>query len=301
MARLVSRGSRFHAVAALAVATGFGSMAAAAPTGAVPSLARVYGVGVHAYYSGDLQRSYDDLTQAIESGSNDPRVWYFRGLAARKLGRFDEAEADFSTAAARESEAVAEWDVARSLERVQGSDRMAIERHRMRAGVAKQQNQLRAAARRYVESDRRQPEVQRQIRPTAPADDPLNLFTEGADEPAEDDVPEPVAPGPAGDDAAPAEEPVARPRAAPADDGLMADELAAPADDAPMPAEPPLDADPLDVPAADGGGAAEPEPVAPPEEAPAAPAAEEPAGDEPMAEREVPPPADAPSSDVFLE
>jgi len=271
MARWVSRGNRFHAVAALAVATGFGSVAVAAPTGAEPSLARVYGVGVHAYYSGAHQRSYDDLTQAIESGSKDPRVWYFRGLAARKLGRFDEAEADFSTAADRESEAVAAWDVARSLERVQGLDRMAIERHRMRAGVAKQQNQLRRYERRYVESDRRQPEVQRQIRPMAPANDPLNLFTEGVDEPAEDDAPEPVAPGPADGGARQVADP---PAEEPAGDEPWAE------DDVPEPVAP-----------GPGGGGAQQV---------ADPPAEEPAGDEPMAEREVPP-ADAPSSEVFLE
>lgn len=306
MARLVSRRFGVPLMAAVAVSVGTGVAPAAAPTSAVPSLARVYGIGVHAYYSRDHQRSYDDLTQAIEAGSNDPRVWYFRGLAARKLGRFDEAEADFSTAAAREAEAVAEWDVARALERVQGADRMAIERHRMRAGVAKQQSRLRAAERRYVETDRRQPEVQRQIRPKAPAeaDDPLGMFTDGVRETDDAGDPQPVAPGPAEDAAAPADDAAPRGGADLNDDPLTepdADDQPAAGDelpaDKPIGDEPFAD-DPLTDPASDG--------TAPAKDTPLEPAAEQPevdtpAGDEPMAERDEPPPADAPSSDVFTE
>lgn len=98
-------------------------------------LGRIYGGGVHAYHAGDATRAYDELTQVIEAGSQDPRPWYFRGLAASKLGRFDEAEADFSTAAAREVAGAGDWHVGRSLERVQGRDRFAIERHRIRAQI----------------------------------------------------------------------------------------------------------------------------------------------------------------------
>ena len=75
-----------------------GSGSATPPAYEDPALARAYGSGVHAYFSNDYQRAYDDLTQAVEAGTQDPRAYYFRGLAARKLGLLDEAEADFSTA-----------------------------------------------------------------------------------------------------------------------------------------------------------------------------------------------------------
>lgn len=100
------------------------------------SITRVYGAGVHAYFTGDYLRCYDDLTETIQAGSRDPRTRYFRGLAALGLGRLDEAEADFSEGAQLEAEAAGNWPVSRSLERVQGHPRFQLERHRARARVA---------------------------------------------------------------------------------------------------------------------------------------------------------------------
>lgn len=144
----------------------------------VTALARAYGGGVHAYFSGDAQRAYDDLTQAIEAGTRDPRAWYFRGLAALKLGRLDEAEADFSTAATRETEAAGDWAVSRSLERVQGPDRLALERHRVRARVAGLEQRRQAVERRYSDIESRQTEMLRQRRPAGLSPDPLPKFGE---------------------------------------------------------------------------------------------------------------------------
>ena len=42
------------------------------------AITRAYGSGVHAYFSGDYQRAYEDLTQALEAGTKDPRALYFR-------------------------------------------------------------------------------------------------------------------------------------------------------------------------------------------------------------------------------
>jgi hypothetical protein len=78
-----------------------------------PALATGYGNGVHAYNEGDYQCSYDELSRVIEAGSNDPRVFYFRGLAALKLGRMDEADADFQQGANLEADGVAEPEVLR--------------------------------------------------------------------------------------------------------------------------------------------------------------------------------------------
>jgi len=142
----------------------------------VAALARPYGAGVHAYFSGDAQRAYEDFTQAIEAGTSDPRAWYFRGLAALKLGRLDEAEADFSTGADRETEAEGDWAVARSLERVQGRDRLALERHRVRARVAGLEQRRQRSEQRYSGIMSRQEEVQRERRPEGVSPDPVPKF-----------------------------------------------------------------------------------------------------------------------------
>jgi len=131
-----------------------------------PQAIRVlYADAVHAYFGCDYQRAYDSLTAAVEAGSRDPRVWYFRGLAALNMGRIDEAEADFEMAADREAAAWGEWPVARSLERIQGQQRLAIERHRARARVARLAEIKAAEDRRRSVFDGLQPEVTRPILP----------------------------------------------------------------------------------------------------------------------------------------
>jgi tetratricopeptide (TPR) repeat protein len=152
-----------------------------AAAGDPPQLAHAYGNGVHAYFAGDFQRAYEDLSEAVEGGTHDPRVWYFRGLAALKLGRTDEAEADFSAAARRESEGTGAWPVAKSLERVQGCDRLKLERHRARAGIASLQQDRQRSNLRYLEVERNRPDVTRRIVPIEeqPADD-ATRFKEGA-------------------------------------------------------------------------------------------------------------------------
>jgi hypothetical protein len=225
----------------------------------VTALARAYGAGVHAYFSGDSQRAYDDLTQAIEAGTRDPRAWYFRGLAALKLGRLDEAEADFSTAATRETEAAGDWAVSRSLERVQGNDRLALERHRVRARVAGYEQRRQAVERRYSQIESLQTEMLRERRPEGTTPDPSEKFG-GEDIPAAPITPpstpaEPVEPA----------EPTDGVREEPAEE-TPAEEM--PAEPAPDAAEPPM-AEESPEPQAPAEPEATPEP-----EADAAPEAE---------------------------
>ena len=162
--------------AAVAIGGSATSVRAESALTEVEALARPFGVGVHAYFSGDSQSAYDDLTQAIEAGTRDPRAWYFRGLAALKLGRLDEAEADFSTAAARETESAGDWAVSRSLERVQGRDRLALERHRIRARVARYERGRKAVESRYSQIESRQEDVLRRRRPEAGSPDTVSKF-----------------------------------------------------------------------------------------------------------------------------
>ena len=84
-------------------------------------LGQIYGTGVHSFNQGDYVGAYNALTSAIKGGSNDPRAYYFRGLAYLKLGRDDEAKADFAKGAELEvADSVNEFPVNRSLERIQG-------------------------------------------------------------------------------------------------------------------------------------------------------------------------------------
>ena len=180
--------SRWRRPFALGILAAGLTAAGASPALALPpvhedqAITRAYGSGVHAYFSGDYQRAYEDLTQALEAGTKDPRALYFRGLAARKLGRLDEAEADFATGAAREADDAGGWPVSRSLERVQGSDRLALERYRMRARVAFLQQQQEAIERRYSGIQRRQPGVLRGQRPEGLDVNPAPGFIDGGDD-----------------------------------------------------------------------------------------------------------------------
>lgn len=159
------------------------------------------GLGMHAYHAGDYQRSYDDLSTVIEAASRDPRAYYFRGLAALKLGRTDEAEADFTAGAEREADGRGTWQVSRSLERVQGCDRLALERHRARARLVALQRSREAEARRYAPGRQGDGEL-RKIHPESIPG------TDEAPAPAAEDATEPAEELPAGKaEAEPAGEP----------------------------------------------------------------------------------------------
>lgn len=243
------------------------------------ALARAYGTGVHAYFSGAYDRTYDDMTSVIEAGSEDPRALYFRGLAALKMGRLDEAEADFSSGADLEARANGAWRVAPSLERVQGGERLQLERHRVRARVAALQQDRARERKRYSGIADSQPEVLRRMRPDERAEQDSGTFSGRprtqtppaerpvAPAPEPEPIPEPVTPAVPGDEpAAPGEVLEAEPEpgpAAPADEPV--DRGAAPAE---VMEEPP--ATPVEAPSEPELPA---EPAAPAEpEAPAEPA-----------------------------
>ena len=89
--------SRARTLAAVLICLGStfpAAMAQPGPHTEDAAVARAMGSGVHSYFGGDYQRAYEDLTEAIAAGSGDPRALYFRGLAARRMGRIDEAEAE---------------------------------------------------------------------------------------------------------------------------------------------------------------------------------------------------------------
>lgn len=92
-----------------------------------------YGRGVNAYFSGDLATAEAQFAEAIGADPKDPRPFYFRALCRMREGRRAEARDDLLIAATLEARAPGSYPVGRSLERVQGGDRLVLEQFRWRA------------------------------------------------------------------------------------------------------------------------------------------------------------------------
>lgn len=198
-------------------------------------LEELYGNGVHLYNAGDYRAAYYELTRAVDNGSQDPRVFYYRGLCYLKLGRDQEGKSDFAKAAGMEmSDNDRFYPVSKSLERVQGRARQMIERYRSSARLRAFQNRERARFERYERIRRNEPNVLLSPAPGESTKLPA---------PAGDEAPKPEADEaakPEGDDTPP--EPDADDAFAPAadkPDAEMPDEPAAEAPEADMPAEAP--------------------------------------------------------------
>ncbi len=90
-------------------------------------LAEMYGRGVHSFNSGNYIDAERYLSMAIDGGSKDPRVYFFRGLVFEGSGRPSEARDDYREGARLETIQGASSTVGRALARVQGTRRMQIE------------------------------------------------------------------------------------------------------------------------------------------------------------------------------
>ena len=123
-----------------------------------PSVLAIYGDGVHSFYAGNYQQSYDYLSEVIEIGTDDPRVYYFRGLSALRLGSQGDADDDFTKGATFEAERGNTRTVSRALERIQGPDRLLLEKSRSKARLAlaeRQEPQLSSSRQSFLSGGRR--------------------------------------------------------------------------------------------------------------------------------------------------
>ncbi len=167
-------------------------VAASAQEGA---LGDVYGRGVHAYFHGNYIAAFENLSAAISAGSKDPRAYYFRGLSALHLGRSPDAEGDFYTGAQLEmTQGDRFFDVSKSLERIQGSQRQLLEKYRIGARVQASRNQEQRRQQRYEQIRRAAPPPPAP-QPNAPAGEAPPM-TPPADMPpgAPGETPAPAAP-----------------------------------------------------------------------------------------------------------
>ena len=123
-----------------------------------PSVLAIYGEGVHSFYAGNFQQSYDYLSEVIEIGTDDARVYYFRGLSALRLGSQKDADDDFTKGATFEAERGNTRTVSRALERIQGPDRLLLEQSRSKARLAlaeRQEPQLSSSRQSFLSGGRR--------------------------------------------------------------------------------------------------------------------------------------------------
>jgi hypothetical protein len=94
----------------------------------------LYGQGVHAYYNGDYESAVRYLTITISKNTNDPRSYYFRGLANAKLGNDEASLADLKKGAAIEAlDNRGVYQISTALQRIQGQPRLQIEKLRQQA------------------------------------------------------------------------------------------------------------------------------------------------------------------------
>mgnify|MGYP003332447457 FL=1 len=137
----------------------------------------LYGQGVHAYYEGDYSASAQWLGQAISQGSQDPRVYYFKGLAHLQLGEKDQADGTFAKGAEIETAGTERYyPIAESLARVQGNARASIEQARRVARATAKERELVRQKARYEEALRAEARV---LRGGQPAVDPPSVAVSG--------------------------------------------------------------------------------------------------------------------------
>ncbi|MFN9917905.1 MAG: hypothetical protein ACK53L_35285 [Pirellulaceae bacterium] len=153
-------------------------------------LEQVYGSGVHAFFAGKLELAQELFDEVINAGSQDPRVYYFRGLTQvqGQCGIVEAGLADFEQAAQLEVSAKTSANVSRALERIQGPTRIAIERIRAKARLMARTLQVEDARARYGD----QPELSV---PAIPAPSPTDLPPPATDAPATSPSDDPFATG----------------------------------------------------------------------------------------------------------
>ena len=95
---------------------------------------QLYSAGVHAFNSQRYAEAVGWFDQLEAKGAQDPRVFFFRGLAHNRLGDAVAANTDYETAAKLELTVTGRsFSVPTALERIQGRERTTIEQHRRAA------------------------------------------------------------------------------------------------------------------------------------------------------------------------
>ncbi len=107
------------------------SVSTLAASGIEPVTANQMSAALEAWRTGDLDGAQQKLTQMIDAGTRDARVYYYRGLIAEQSG--GNSDQDLRTAARLEARSGTERLSNRTLENVQGALRLKIEKYRAEA------------------------------------------------------------------------------------------------------------------------------------------------------------------------
>ena len=106
---------------------------AAHAVGQNPYVMTIYGDGVHAFFDHRHDDARQQFDKAINNGSRDPRVYYFRAMTFMQQGNVGAAENDIRTGAAFELRGLGTFDIGMALNRIQGHHRIQFEDIRTQA------------------------------------------------------------------------------------------------------------------------------------------------------------------------
>ena len=116
------------------------------------SEAKLFGQGVHAYNDGQYETALGLFNDVVKQGTDDPRVYLFRGLAYHQLGKEAESLKDLREGAKLEAvDKRGFYPVSPALVRVQGKIRLQIENLRREAKANLVAIEKARAAARYEE------------------------------------------------------------------------------------------------------------------------------------------------------
>ena len=94
--------------------------------------AKFYGQGVHQFFQGQYADAIRDFDIAVRYDSEDARIYFFRGIAKDRIGATAEAADDLQRGARLEA-LIRRSNVGRSLQRIQGPERLKVEHYRREA------------------------------------------------------------------------------------------------------------------------------------------------------------------------
>lgn len=113
-----------------------------------------FGRGLTAFHEGQMERAVDIFSGLIDNNTTDPRAFYFRGLVFLRAGRPEQAEADFAAGAKLEANNnIRAYPVNKSLQFVQGSDRLKLEAFRDKAQQQRKDMRQKVLELRYHSGD----------------------------------------------------------------------------------------------------------------------------------------------------
>jgi len=112
----------------------FGVLLGSAPLTANPFLITeesdyIYGQGVHAFFDNNYEKAITILSRAEAINTEDPRPYYFLGLAYLRQQQTEKADEYFTKAAELEysGRALRDYAVSESLRRIQGEERLRLQ------------------------------------------------------------------------------------------------------------------------------------------------------------------------------